>query len=89
MVTRVFLALGDALKAYGWVPPGAAAALWLALPPLLPRPAWRRGWDTAVLALPLAGPLASRLALSRFARSLAAQYASRIPWWTPCAAPSR
>ena len=51
----------------------------LALPPLLRRPAWRRGWDTAVLALPLAGPLATRLALSRFARSLAAQYASGIP----------
>jgi len=78
-VTRVFLALGHALKAYGWVPPGAAAALWLALPPLLRRPAWRRRWDTAVLALPLAGPLESRLALSRFARSLAAQYASGIP----------
>ena len=80
LVTRVFLALGACCSRPRLGAAGAAAALWLgAGRRRCARPAFRLGWDTALLRPALVGPLATRLALARFARSLPPRMPSGIP----------
>jgi type IV pilus assembly protein PilC len=78
-ITRVFLALGHGLHRYGWLLVAAPAAAWAALTFALRRPAFRLAWDTALLGLPVAGPLVSRMALARFAHFFAEQVRAGIP----------
>jgi len=78
-VTRTFLALGGGLRLYGWLLLAVPLALRAGLGLALRRPAFRLAWDTALLRLPGAGRLVSRMALSRFAHFLAAQHRAGIP----------
>jgi type IV pilus assembly protein PilC len=79
LVTRIFLALGRGLGRYGWLLAALPAAGWFGLRQGLRQPAFRLRWDTALLALPVAGGLALRMALSRFAHVFAAQCRAGIP----------
>ena len=79
LVTRVFLVLGKALSRFGWILVVVPLALRLGLPVLLRRPALRLRWDTALLSLPVLGPLIQRIGLAQFSRFLAQQYQAGIP----------
>ena len=78
-VTRVFLAVGHGLHRYGWLLLAAPSAAWFAVTLALRRPGFRLAWDSALLRLPVAGPLVSRMALARFAHFFAAQVRAGIP----------
>jgi type II secretory pathway component PulF len=79
LVTRVFLAVGHGLIRYGWLLVLLPLGLGFGLRQALRHPGLRLRWDTAVLALPVAGSLVNRVALSRFAHFFAAQYRAGIP----------
>lgn len=78
-VTRAFLGLGRGMRDYGLAVLAALAAARLGLGLALRRPRPRLAWDTALLRLPVAGPLAGSLALARFAHALAALVRSGLP----------
>jgi type II secretory pathway component PulF len=78
-VTRVFLALGRGLKGYGLAVLAALVLGRAGAALALRRPRPRLAWDTALLRLPVAGPLAAGLALARFAHALAALVRSGLP----------
>ncbi|HET8714419.1 MAG TPA: type II secretion system F family protein [Holophagaceae bacterium] len=77
--TRIFMALGGFLAAWGWLVVLAPTAAVLLFRQALKRPAVRLWWDTRVLAMPVAGPLATKLGMSRFAAFFAAQYRAGVP----------
>jgi len=79
LVTRVFLAVGRALSAYGLAAALLAAALALALKAALRKPQLRLKWDKALLSMPVVGSLRIRMALARFGHFLAAQYRAGVP----------
>ncbi|MDR3672445.1 MAG: type II secretion system F family protein [Holophaga sp.] len=79
LVTRIFLAVGHGLARHGWLLATLPAAAFFVLRQALRRPAFRLRWDAALLALPVAGGLILRMALSRFAHVFAAQCRAGIP----------
>jgi type II secretory pathway component PulF len=79
LVTRVFLALGHAVGQYGLLLLALGAAAWAGCRYLLARPGPRLRWDSALLALPVAGRLISRTGLARFAQAFAAQHQAGVP----------
>ena len=78
LVTRLLLAVGRGLSSYAWLGVLPLAG-YFAVALALRQPRFRLVWDTALLELPLAGPLLARLALARFARFFAAQYRAGLP----------
>lgn len=78
-VTRVFLALGRGLKVYGLAALAVLAGTRATLVLALRRPGPRLAWDSAVLRLPVIGPLVGMLGLARFAHALAAQVRAGLP----------
>jgi len=78
-VTRVFLAASRLLLRYGWMAPVLGLLLYAGAVLALRRPRLRLAWDGVLLRLPVAGRLIAGVALSRFARFLAAQYQAGIP----------
>lgn len=78
-VTRVFLAAGGGLARHGWLLAAGLLALGAGLGAALRLPAFRLHWDSALLALPGAGALITRMALARFAHMLCQQYRAGIP----------
>ncbi len=79
LVTRVFLAIGGFLSSYGWMMVAGAVAIRLAAKLALRSPRVRLAWDRLLLDLPVAGRLALRMAMARFAHFCAAQYRAGIP----------
>ncbi|HEU4952038.1 MAG TPA: type II secretion system F family protein, partial [Holophagaceae bacterium] len=77
--TRIFMGLGGFLAAWGWLVVLAPTAAVLLFRQALKRPAVRLWWDTRVLAMPVAGALATKLGMSRFAAFFAAQYRAGVP----------
>lgn len=77
--TRIFMAFGRFMVAWGWLAVLGPVAFILAFKQALKRPAIRLWWDTRVLKFPVAGPLATKLGMSRFAAFFAAQYRAGIP----------
>jgi general secretion pathway protein F len=77
--TRVLLAVSGFMRAYWWVLAGglvaAAAGLWSGMK----TSRWRSWWDRTVLGLPLAGDLAVKIQVSRFARVFGTLIASGVP----------
>lgn len=79
LLTQGMIALSDFARAWGWLVLLVGAGLALAVRALLQRPHWRLRWHTTLLRLPLAGPLALRADLARFADTLAILAASGVP----------
>ncbi|MHB8835019.1 MAG: type II secretion system F family protein [Candidatus Methylomirabilia bacterium] len=77
--TRVLMAVSEFLRRFWWLLAAgvAAAAAALALGARTPR--WRTWWDRHVLGLPLAGDLAVKIQVSRFARVFGTLIASGVP----------
>jgi type II secretory pathway component PulF len=79
LVTRVFLAGGKVLVGYGWLIAALPVAGWIGLRLALRNSGFRLRWDTAKLNLPVAGRLATRIALARFAHFFAEQHRAGLP----------
>ena len=77
--TRIFLVIGEVLGTWGWLLALGGASVFFGLRAALKNPAFRLGWDTRKLTLPLVGTLVTKVALSRFATFFAAQYRAGIP----------
>lgn len=79
LVTRIFMGVGDFLVHFGWVVVLVPTAGYFALKAALKDPGRRLTWDTWMVGLWVAGPLVTKLSLSRFSRFFAAQYKAGIP----------
>jgi len=79
LLTRVVMALGEAFRSYGAF--GLAALLLglLVLRTRLKQPAFRRRWDGWLLALPLFGPLLTKIEAARMARTLGSLLGNGVP----------
>ncbi len=77
--SRIFIALGELAGSWGWLVLLVLIVGFVSFRLVLRKPEVRLWWDTVVLRLPLIGPLATKLALSRFATFFAAQYRAGIP----------
>jgi type II secretory pathway component PulF len=77
--TRVLMAVGGALAAWGWLLGLLAVAGFVGLKAALRAPRFRLWWDTRKLGLPLVGGLITKIGLSRFATFFSAQYHAGIP----------
>jgi general secretion pathway protein F len=77
--TRVLMAVSEFLRRFWWLLGAGvvAAGAGLALGARTPR--WRAWWDRRVLSLPLAGDLAVKIQVSRFARVFGTLIASGVP----------
>ncbi len=78
-LTVAMIGLSNFLRNYGWlllVLIGVAAFAWKAA---MKNPGFKRRWHDRVLKLPLAGPLAQRADLARFADTLAILVAAGVP----------
>jgi len=78
-LTRVLIALSEAVRQQGlwWL--GILALGLLGARALARRPAWRRRWHALLLRLPLAGRLIRGMEAARFARTLAILAGSGVP----------
>jgi general secretion pathway protein F len=77
--TRVLMAVSEFLRRFWWLLGGGAAAAGAALAVAARTPRWRIWWDRNVLRLPLAGDLAVKIQVSRFARVFGTLIASGVP----------
>lgn len=77
--TRIFIAFGEFLVAWGWLAVLLPVGLLIGFRIALRDPEVRLWWDTQVLGFPLIGPMVTKLGLSRFATFFAAQYRAGIP----------
>lgn len=77
--TRLLIALSHLFTAYGWLLLLVAIAGLLGLRHYLRTPAGARQRDALLLRLPLLGPLATQLAIARFARTLGVLLQSGMP----------
>jgi len=77
--TRMLMTVSGVLRSSWWAIAaglaGSGAALWMGAR----TPRWRAWWDGAVLKLPLAGDLAVKIQVSRFARVFGTLIASGVP----------
>jgi general secretion pathway protein F len=76
---RIVMAVGDGLRAAWWVMPLAVAATALAAGRLLQFPAIAAARDRCLLLLPIAGALARKFEIGRFARTLGVLLANGVP----------
>ena len=77
--TRVLLAVSDFLRRGWWAIGAGLLVLGGALASAARTPRWRAWWDRTVLTLPLAGDLAVKIQVSRFARVFGTLIASGVP----------
>jgi general secretion pathway protein F len=77
--TRVLLAVSEFLRSAWWAVGAGLIALGGALAAAARTPRWRAWWDRTVLTLPLAGDLAVKIQVSRFARVFGTLIASGVP----------
>jgi len=77
--TRILLAVSGAVADYWWIAALVTAAAIALLLVALRRPAYRLRIDRRLLTLPLVGSIVTRVAVARFARTLATLLASGIP----------
>jgi type IV pilus assembly protein PilC len=79
LATRILLGVGGGLARWGWLVALLGMGGVLGFRAALRRPAFRLGWDTLLLRVPMVGPLITKIGLSRFATFFAAQYRAGIP----------
>ncbi|MBM4246269.1 MAG: type II secretion system protein GspF [Deltaproteobacteria bacterium] len=79
LLTRVLLGVSNAIATYWWLLAILAigGVLWLLA--ARRRPAWRLWFDRQLLTLPLIGPVMTRIAIARGARTLATLLGNGIP----------
>jgi general secretion pathway protein F len=77
--TRVLMAVSGFLRRFWWLLGAGVAAAGAALAMGARTPRWRIWWDRQVLKLPLAGDLAVKIQVSRFARVFGTLIASGVP----------
>lgn len=77
--TRALMALSDLLRNYWWAGLLLAAAAASGVASAGRTARWRAWWDRQVLRLPLAGDLAVKIQVSRFARVFGTLVASGVP----------
>ncbi|MGZ8260705.1 MAG: type II secretion system F family protein, partial [Caldimonas sp.] len=79
LVTRLLVGLSQfTVAAWPWLAAGAVGA-WFATRAWLATEAGRYAWDKARLALPIAGKIATKATLARFARSFALALRTGVP----------
>lgn len=79
LLTRVLLGVSNAVADWWWLLAGLLAAAAAALALSLRRPEGRLRFDRLLLTLPLVGPVMTRIAVARFARTLSTLLANGIP----------
>jgi general secretion pathway protein F len=77
--TRVLMSVSGFLRSSWWLLAAGLAALGAAIAAAARTPRWRAWWDRAVFRLPLAGDLALKIQVSRFARVFGTLIASGVP----------
>jgi general secretion pathway protein F len=79
LLTQIVMGIGEAFRSYGGF--GLAALLLglLVLRSRLKQPAFRQRWDGWLLALPLFGPLLTRIEVARLARTLGSLLNNGVP----------
>lgn len=77
--TRIFMGFGRFMASWGWLAVLGPAAAILLFRISLRDPGMRLWWDTRVLGMPVIGPVALKLGMSRFAAFFSAQYRAGIP----------
>lgn len=77
--TRVLMAVSEFLRRFWWLLGAGLAALGVGAAVGSRTPRWRAWWDRNVLKLPLAGDLAVKIQVSRFARVFGTLIASGVP----------
>lgn len=78
-LTRVVLAVSEAVQHHAWLVAGGAGAAWIALRYFRRTPSGARLVDTALVRLPLFGDLILKALVARFARTLGTLLASGVP----------
>lgn len=78
-LTRLLLGISDAVASSWWLIALALAGLIAWLLAARRRPAWRLWFDRKLLTLPVLGPIVTRIAVARFARTLATLLGNGIP----------
>ncbi len=79
LLTRIVIAISEALQAWWWLLAGLAIVGGLAFARAMRDETWRRGFDGWLLTLPLFGRLLRDLHAARLARTLATMVAARLP----------
>ncbi len=77
--TRVLMAVSEFLRRFWWLLAAGFGVAGAALAMGARTPRWRIWWDRQVLGLPLAGDLAVKIQVSRFARVFGTLIASGVP----------
>jgi general secretion pathway protein F len=77
--TRLLMAVSEFLRRFWWLLGAGFAVAGAGLAAAARTPRWRIWWDRHVLGLPLAGDLAVKIQVSRFARVFGTLIASGVP----------
>lgn len=77
--TRITIAVGEGLRQYGWLLPALVIAGTVIIRRQLQVPRKRYRWHARLLALPLAGTIAIRVEVARFARTLGTLLHNGVP----------
>jgi general secretion pathway protein F len=78
-LTRVLLGVSNAIASSWWLIALALAGLVAWFIAARRRPAWRLWFDHKLLTMPVIGPIVTRIAIARFARTLATLLGNGIP----------
>jgi general secretion pathway protein F len=78
-LTRLLLGISDAIASSWWLIALVLAGLIAWFLAARRRPAWQLWFDRKLLTLPVIGPIATRIAVARFARTLATLLGNGIP----------
>lgn len=78
VATRVVIAIGDGVRAYGWAGLVAFLALLLLIRRHLANPQARLAWDRRLLRMPLVGELIAKAEAARFGRTLGTLLANGV-----------
>ncbi|HSR67685.1 MAG TPA: type II secretion system F family protein [Acidobacteriota bacterium] len=79
MPMQIMLGFSGFITGYWWLILLAMAAIWYFFQRYISSPEGRLSWDSALLRVPMLGPLLQKLEVSRFARTLGTLLKSAVP----------